>query len=92
MKRYRRLAAFALLGGWYLLGPPAIPRQPLIRDFNAPLSQWTRWGTFDTARECVNDLLEFQKGVGNPSFSEGAQREISAMQCYASDDPRLKNH
>ena len=84
-------SAFALLGGWYLLGPPATPGK-LARNFKAPLSQWTRWGTFDTANQCVADLLQFQKREGDPALNEEKTREIFAMQCYASDDPRLKEH
>lgn len=49
-------------------------------------------GTFDTANQCVADLLQFQKREGDPALNEEETREILAMQCYASDDPRLKEH
>jgi hypothetical protein len=39
----RKFAAYTLLG-WYLLIPPSDP--------GAPLSQWTRAGSFKTAGEC----------------------------------------
>ena len=86
----RHVAALALVG-WYLMVPPVESGGRV--NFEAPLSQWHRWGSYDTARECSvdeSDLIDRGKRVRE----EHPQNEMTDMftqaQCIASDDPRLK--
>ena len=63
-----------LLLGWYLLFPP--PSQP-----DAPLSQWTQFAAYDTARECEIALSNAWERRGRPKGPFAL--------CIATNDPRL---
>jgi hypothetical protein len=94
----RHVAALAVIG-WYLLMPP--PYWSKTNPRNAPLSQWTVFGHYDTAQECsdertkmirvqsmalLSDLAEGVSDANRPSLS----LDFKHAQCIASDDPSLK--
>jgi hypothetical protein len=83
----RHATAFALVG-WYLMTPPA-QSHPLFKgddlDTAAPLSKWTLWGSYDSAKECDAGRTE-QIKTAAPHLAF----EILEAECIATDDPRLK--
>jgi hypothetical protein len=98
----RHAAAIALVG-WYLMLPPALddPNRPkALIDVNAPISEWSAQGTFDTAQECKQardaGKQEFYRSdFWNKSKKRSRVDSIKLLQkseaaCIASDDPRLK--
>jgi hypothetical protein len=72
--KLRRLCACTILFGWYLMIPPADPR--------APLSQWTRAATYNTAGECKAKRYEdISQAVKKENISQAAKvREADAIQ------------
>ena len=104
--KLRHAAALALVG-WYLMVPPlAGTKQHPGLDTNAPISHWSIYKSFDTAKACETALL---KGIyandGVPDMFHGlgvrsddpqavtlalAFKDVALGQCVASDDPRLK--
>jgi hypothetical protein len=87
----RHAAALALVG-WYLLGTP-LPHL-------LPMEYWTRFGRYDTAKECqqaqIALIRESQRAGFKPPpgpFSADDLREaLGASECIATDDPRLKGN
>src|SRR5690349_9050733 len=82
--------------GWYLL-------VPLYGHYDAPLSYWTPFGSYDTAKECTEaqaHLIEWgQRRPSDVGPARGAhltaheiQETYVRSQCIATDDPRLNNH
>jgi hypothetical protein len=92
----RHAAALALVG-WYLMLPPRV----VDRFYpDAPLSQWKRFGPeeYSSRAECEAER-ERQKAMFNfdpeklPPEKFTARtlaRGARALQCIATDDPRLK--
>jgi len=93
-----RHAATLALVGWHLMIPSVNPTTVLVA---APLSQWSRWASFDSAENCVSALSELK----NEAFFQAqydclADRSLAALcygdvaktgsQCISSDDPRFK--
>jgi hypothetical protein len=95
--KLRHAAALALLG-WYLMLPPRI----VDRFYpDAPLSQWKRFGQTEYAnkeqceaeRESLRDRVKDVDAEKLPPERYTARtmvRGLNAVQCIASDDPRLK--
>lgn len=106
MVKPRHAAAIALVG-CYLMVPPA-RLQHATRPFdlvrpNAPLSEWTIWKTFDSAKDCEHQKaeeyregsnalkrLQFPRNDAQNNFY--AEMKVAKMfaECIATDDPRLK--
>ena len=89
-----RHAAALVMVGWYLMVPP--PFGPVIPE--TPLTQWTKWKTFDTAAKCEaardQEVADSQKTLKDASASAAKKIvawEFSSVQCVATDDPRLKS-
>src|SRR5262245_35252182 len=93
---------FAWAGGWYLLIAPFRETfdHSLAPDNKAPLEDWDRKRSYDSAAECEQDLR-----VTRNAFSEGLRklhptdttRQLlleaqwtTGVQCIATNDPRLK--
>ncbi|MGA7873129.1 MAG: hypothetical protein WCA22_19750 [Candidatus Binatus sp.] len=86
--------ALALVG-WYLMVPPLerFPNGWEAFDFNAPLSQWDRWDSYYTARECSDvdrNLIERSQSILHIDPQNEAANAYLQARCMASDDPRLK--
>jgi len=89
---------------WYLLAPPFnsfedTPKTDGLRVLtDAPLTKWSRIGSFDSAQACEQsrqDTIRFlTREDQNPTFNrEGAMlnRDRSLLsKCVPNDDPRLK--
>ena len=94
------VAALAL-PGWYLMVPPAASTSPkpnahIHFDDRAPLSKWDIWGSYDSAKGCmdtrVSNLMTIPQAIlksKNPNAKAYVSQNTLA-QCIASDDPRLK--
>jgi hypothetical protein len=94
-------AAALALPGWYLMVPPAVSTSPkpnagLHFDDRAPLSKWDIWGSYDSAKGCmdtrVSNLMTIPQAIlksKNPNARAYFSQNTLA-QCIASDDPRLK--
>jgi len=80
----RHAAALALMG-WYLLIPTP-------GHYDAPLSYWGHYDSYDTAKECSEAQLELVKRAENPNWKDPRLPvgSVKASECIASDDPRLK--
>jgi hypothetical protein len=101
----RHAAALALVG-WYLIAPPirsgTSPDDQVVDD-RAPLSAWIIVDSFDAASDCQRTMKGTQS-FHLKSFHDvegltedqrrSARKQLkdmeNAMQCIASDDPRLK--
>jgi len=82
----RHAAALALVG-CYLMMPPVSQNHQLVE--NAPLSQWDKIESYDTAAACRNELAKLTALIaGNITYSL-IQRRVLAGKCVAADDPRL---
>jgi hypothetical protein len=112
MKPYHT-AALALVS-WYLIVPPTtVPPQsddppPIEMNSSAPLSQWTRWGTYDDESACANALAKGLSKVQGSNFNLPGPKNMSATnaaksrqniaagaraaQCISSDDPSLQQN
>ena len=96
--RLRHAAALAL-AGWYLMLPP-VSGIGVVRG-DAPLSQWSIDGSYDSARDCANAKTQRRAHIEMPLPGEkpgeiteqgmAVPRLVwdSAL-CIATDDPRLK--
>ena len=87
--KLRHAAALALMG-WYLMFPPPGPRSPdgtTSLDYNAPISEWSSFGVFDTADECRAEMKRQNEQKLNPA--DRGRYEVPHSQCIATDDPRL---
>jgi hypothetical protein len=89
------VAALALVGR-YLMVPPALEEHSNHRIYTnaAPLANWERAGSFDTAKQCKNRTREFVKPLWSAinkkqHLSLDDTRPLYAK-CFARDDPRLK--
>jgi hypothetical protein len=86
-------AALALMV-WYLLIPPwnvDSKGSPLFSSNpDAPLSQWTKEGTFDSPNACDQALHRLICCNGSEPLPDRL-REYAA-QCITSDDPRLNRN
>jgi hypothetical protein len=90
--KLRHAAAFALVG-WYLMVPPSIPgakHAPYVND-QAPLSMWSIFKSYDSARACEHwrseiRLGQLEQGVPEDSLPHDA---ITKSNCISSNDPRL---
>jgi hypothetical protein len=99
----RHAAALALVG-WYLMVPPITSSWPVTYDTSAPLSKWKQGGSFDTAKECNEEkektAMLLLQSAQNPNgtaenkqkFMQSMSAMLYALQCIATDDPRLKGH
>jgi hypothetical protein len=98
----RHAAALALLA-WYLVLPPVVLSFPTAGpefDTAAPLSTWSRQGTFITEPECRKSLEDRRSELGHrlyelrtrnsSALSRTRPYQWQAADCIASDDPRLK--
>jgi hypothetical protein len=96
----RHAAALALLVGWYLMVPPAIPGTGEVNQ-SAPLSQWTIRRQFPHNQECEAAKARLHQ----QTLADQTQRDAEARrsernpeshcilcnaQCVAEGDPRLK--
>ena len=73
---------------WYLLAPPTALRGLAYN--RAPLSKWEVIEVFDTEAKCqtlANVMRE--EAMANHHPVAATQARAQAMQCIASDDPRL---
>jgi hypothetical protein len=97
---FRHSVALALVG-WYLMCAPRVSDSPLSFDSSAPLSRWSMSGSYDTASECrqgKDDLLkplletvqQAQSQGDKTKFSQMLFAMMDALQCFSTDDPRLK--
>jgi hypothetical protein len=83
------------LVGWYLMAPPFSGRVPSIDD-QAPVSKWKIVASFDTAKQCEDQLMFSHDQAKHDLFKastpweELATRDMARSVCIASDDPRLK--
>lgn len=91
----RDAAALALVG-WYLMLPPI--QNDSWPNTDAPLSQWSIGGSFDTAKECQDEKVDnaerTEKTISAPpaTLSLAAARQALVAVCIATDDPRLKGN
>jgi hypothetical protein len=97
-----RHAAALALAGWYLMLPPHLSDANSAK--SAPLSMWRVTIPFDTARECLTQIIDEQeytaKNMNGPSWKEWTSEQRASIkqhaqdwdmaQCIATDDPRLK--
>ena len=87
-------------GGWHLLKPPVGTRRAdgtYSPEYGAPLKDWERERSFDSAEKCRDAQAELAKKAQPTMQSEKDQTLARALasaeinsQCIASDDPRLK--
>ena len=98
--KLRHSAALALVG-WYLMLPPdQNPALPATRDITAPISEWVRVGSFDSAVACEAEQQKrvqvyIHLGLTTPeaaSTYRDRTLDYENAQCIASDDPRLKGN
>jgi hypothetical protein len=79
-----RQGAMIVLLGWVLLSPPMLPvggpDQPLI-DLKAPLWQWRREQTFDSASQCERERRKRQR--------ESRDSEEGSLWSAANSDAQL---
>ncbi len=82
----RHAAALALVG-WYLMMPPWYNDEKEPR-LNAPIAAWEILGSYDSADQCMRELVE----LANKAFARSTPKERSefGVNCIATDDPRLK--
>jgi hypothetical protein len=96
----RHAAALALLVGWYLMVPPAIPGTGEVNR-SAPLSQWTIRRQFPHNQGCEAAKARLhqqtladqtQRSLRRASASRNPESHciLCNAQCVAEDDPRLK--
>ena len=97
MKLYglRRAAGLGLLAVWYLLTPPFAASDPAgTLNINAPLSQWMRSDSTDTAAGCDeqrNNMLRMYETSDITSVA--IQFNVLLYHesvCVSSEDPRLR--
>jgi len=93
MIRLRHAATLALVG-WYLIQPPVYRQPPYIDPIPPRMSQWTIFGSYDSAEKCRIDMETQQRhGERTPLPGDGLDRALvqsdQAAVCVASDDPRL---
>jgi hypothetical protein len=90
------LAGAAAGGGWYLMSPPI--RQDRRPASEAPLSEWTHWDSYDTARESEEVISRRQKLTEEwalskkekaTDFERELMRAAFTAKCIAANDPRL---
>jgi hypothetical protein len=96
------LAAAFALAGWYLIVPARLSEWPSTYDLNAPLNQWKQVDSYDSAAECSEGKKKLsQTMVWTVQQMNGAEKQkalettfaaIAALQCIATDDPRLKGN
>jgi hypothetical protein len=87
----------SILAGWYLMVPRVTlgPKGIYHAALEAPLSDWSRQGPFDTlpictkAKEALSKLSE-SKVRENDTNSVAAELSAYAAECMAQDDPRFK--
>jgi hypothetical protein len=90
------------LVGWYLMVPPITESYGHVHvQGGVSISQWELKGSYDSAAECRQALLKFQRENHHAEVNTGVphKAEIDAAfaeqpewaQCIASDDPRLKS-
>jgi hypothetical protein len=99
--KLRRATSLALLA-WYLVLPPVALLFPTLGpefDTTAPLSTWSRQGTFIT--ECHESLQDRRSELGHRLYElrtrnndlgslSNTTLQWQAADCISSDDPRLK--
>jgi hypothetical protein len=81
----RPLAAASLLATWYLMTPPWAQIGKM--NTQASLSTWGTISYYDSAAACETDRQTMIKATG--AGAESAKL-LSAAQCVAGTDPRLK--
>ena len=97
--KLRHAAALALVG-WYLMLPPDQNPALPARDITAPISEWVRVGSFDSAVACEAEQQKrvqfyIHLGLTTPeatSTYRDRTLDYENAQCIASDDPRLKGN
>jgi hypothetical protein len=80
-------AASLALVGWYLMAPPWYNDEKEPR-LHAPIADWEIIGSFDSADQCMHDLVEMANKARARSTPK--ERREFGIKCIASDDPRLK--
>lgn len=92
-RKIRSVLATLALWGWYLMLPPVYRRPPYIDPIPPRLSQWTIFGSYDSAEKCQTDLESEQKNGNRVPTTDGLDRALvqsdEAAVCIATDDPRL---
>ncbi len=83
----RHAAALALIG-WYLMMPDLDASNNVLT--NLPLSKWSVKEGYDSGVECNDGKLGYYNLVKDLPQSDAKKRRVLAMQCIATDDPRLK--
>jgi hypothetical protein len=66
-------------------------------DFDAPLSKWVNFGSYDKAKECADDRAEqlnfWTSHKTKNSLDKALTLKLLAVSvCIATDDPRLKGN
>ncbi|MHB8381862.1 MAG: hypothetical protein ACYDC3_05925 [Candidatus Binataceae bacterium] len=100
--KLRHAAALALVG-WYLMlpplkveGPASNPNTPVEADTGVPLAQWHVISTgepFETKAECEAypaHLIKLLHDPNKPGAEHALKYWLNKSQCFATDDPRLK--
>jgi hypothetical protein len=95
--KLQNAAALALVG-WYLMVPPKFPDR-LTVNFEAPISKWERYGTFETEANCQESVSHLHdqatkapttKKVNPTTPEQSMAAQYVSGECIASDDPLLK--
>jgi hypothetical protein len=74
------------------MGPLMVPDNQTM-----PLSRWTNFGSYDTAKECADDRAkQVQLWASGAMKGMADEREIKAAvllsACFETDDPRLNGN
>jgi hypothetical protein len=90
----RHATALALVG-WYLMLPPGRRGEKVAPDFSAPLSEWSIYASFDSARDCEKAKTDFQVQMQQGRATHDAVADFpkllaASIACVSTDDPRLK--
>jgi hypothetical protein len=80
------LAAASLLATWYLITPPY--QQVGKFDIQAALSKWDKIAYYQSSAACESDR---QSMIKTPGITPDYSKFLSATQCVADSDPRLKS-
>jgi len=85
-------AAVLALVGWCLVVPPSIDSRGVATQ--APLSKWTKLGTFDSAEDCdrerIDEMTRLEHAAGQGQAGNQSLLAIQNAECVATDDPRLR--
>jgi len=84
--KVRHAAALALVG-WYLMVPRIASDKSRVL-YEEPIRDWTVVRSFDSAVACETERTDFKSKTAN-SKDDLTKSAGLAIQCVATDDPRL---